>query len=462
VTLDLDPTLRRRRPGDLRGLAEAIVRATPDDEQDWLEWKSALDLSKKFGQFSLSRAVLGMANRDPDRAAVHAGGLGYIVVGVSPGGVDGIDRIDTAKLDDGLARYLGDDGPQWSVNRMDFDGREILVVIVEPPLPGDRIFPLCASFFNEQGDGGADGTIFVRSGTKTRPATSADIRMLHRRATAVRLPSDGPDLVVSVVTKGLPVVEESKVRAILARKADQRSEAVLQEGLRRRQQDDQHEVAGLAQAIPRFSLMGRPSSPRTWDAFVAEVNTWRSEIEVAGWKQILWSVTSAKMGQVALLVDSVTVTNLLSVEIVLTFPLGSRVVAYNQLGADQPDPPDEPAPYGEPEIGSSFDFPTHMLSRFRSPIVRPVGRYGVYVETRDDGSTTVTFVVGDLRPRQTSRTEPCYIVLVEGAPSTKELTVEWTATSTVTDGVRTGDLAIPIFGRMAPEQVAEAATILRQ
>jgi hypothetical protein len=53
----------------LRRLVAAIVDADEHDELDWVEWKSALDLTTKHGCFHIARAVLGMSNRMPERAA---------------------------------------------------------------------------------------------------------------------------------------------------------------------------------------------------------------------------------------------------------------------------------------------------------------------------------------------------------------------------------------------------------
>ncbi|MFF8805620.1 hypothetical protein [Streptomyces omiyaensis] len=50
-----------------------------------LEWKSRLDLTDRRSFFTITKAVLGFANRLPDRALRFADGHGYLLVGVEPG-----------------------------------------------------------------------------------------------------------------------------------------------------------------------------------------------------------------------------------------------------------------------------------------------------------------------------------------------------------------------------------------
>ncbi len=181
MSLNLDPTVARRRPRELEELVVSIVAAGEHDEQDWLEWKRELDLTSKAGQFAVSRTILALANRDPAVAQPFAHGLGYLVIGVEPGSVPGVPNLDTANLDDGVSRYTGD-GPRWSAHRVPHNGVEVLVIVVEPPVAGDPPHPLCTTFQPSNGSGADGGTLYVRRGTKSRPATAEDVRMLTERA----------------------------------------------------------------------------------------------------------------------------------------------------------------------------------------------------------------------------------------------------------------------------------------
>src|SRR5580704_1098833 len=107
VAISIDTTRALRGYADLTALVRAVIAAGPDDESDWVEWKSTLDLSNKRGCFVVARAVLGLANREPDRAAVTCEGLGYVLVGAEPGNAVGITTIDPATFTSIIEPYFG-------------------------------------------------------------------------------------------------------------------------------------------------------------------------------------------------------------------------------------------------------------------------------------------------------------------------------------------------------------------
>ncbi len=181
MVLQLDPKVAFLRPSELAALVDAVVAAEAEDEQDWLEWKSQLDLTQKAGHFHVARTILALANRDPASARPFADGFGYLLVGVEPGQVSGVAKIDTSKLDDGVSRYTGDD-PRWTAHVVSRSRGDVLVIVVQPPEPGDPIYPLCRTYQSTKGSGADEGTVFVRRGTKSRPASAADIRLLTARA----------------------------------------------------------------------------------------------------------------------------------------------------------------------------------------------------------------------------------------------------------------------------------------
>lgn len=182
MAIELDTSQPLRRPADLRQLVDAIAIAGPADEAHWVEWKSSLRLDALDGWFSISKQILGFANRHPDRAARFAGGLGYVVVGAEPGTVSGITPVDVAQLDDWLRVYLGNDGPAWSPTYVTVNDVEVLVVVVEPPRWGDRIFLLRKTYQPPKGGGGADkGTVFIRREAKTERANDVEHDMLQDR-----------------------------------------------------------------------------------------------------------------------------------------------------------------------------------------------------------------------------------------------------------------------------------------
>jgi hypothetical protein len=183
MAIAVDTTRGLRRPADLRALVEAIVEALPEDEAHWVEWKAgSLRLDAAEGWFSISKQILGFANRQPERAARFMQGIGYVVVGAAPDNLSGVEPVDVAKLDDWLRAYLGDDGPSWSPIYISVGPVQVLVILVEAPKWGDRIYSLRRTYQPPSRGQGADkGTIFVRREAKTERANDVEIDMLQER-----------------------------------------------------------------------------------------------------------------------------------------------------------------------------------------------------------------------------------------------------------------------------------------
>lgn len=206
MPLTVDTSRAFRTNQELASLVTAAIAGTEHDETQWLELKSALDLSTKAGQFAVARAILGMSNRDPDLAAQWCEGTAYVVAGADHDGCHGITTVDFALLENGLAPYLGTgaDAPRWSSRYIEIGGKSVLVITVEASQYGDRIKPLRKQF-----DTARAGAIYVRGQAKTETATPGEIAMLEDRLTrAVQAPAMGLSVVGSVDDPGLAWVED--------------------------------------------------------------------------------------------------------------------------------------------------------------------------------------------------------------------------------------------------------------
>lgn len=82
-------------------------------------------------------------------------------------------------LSQGVHPYLGAEGPGWAAQYINRDSASVLVVSVEPPRPGDRIFTLRKEFPRYLA-----GTIFVRRQGRTVQAGPDGIRALEDRFAA--------------------------------------------------------------------------------------------------------------------------------------------------------------------------------------------------------------------------------------------------------------------------------------
>lgn len=181
-----------RSAADRQRLALAVRDSAPGtQEPDWLEWKRTLDLSRPDDRFEMARFILGAANRDPDRAASDAEGTAYLVAGVEPGLIHGVKRLDVSAIEDAVSPFVGtdDESPAWAVQYTSLDGRDILVVTVEAPRPGDPARTLRRDHKSFQA-----GYVFIRRPGQTRQANPSEVRMLGQRLLARNEPVNRLDV----------------------------------------------------------------------------------------------------------------------------------------------------------------------------------------------------------------------------------------------------------------------------
>lgn len=458
MALDIDTSQALRRPGDLVALVRAIDNASPADEPDWLEWKSELDLTAAAGRFAVTRAILGLANRVPARAAKHCTGLGYVVVGAEPGAVRGTAVIDPAELDDGFTPYLGGvKGPQWNPTYVSIDGVEVLVIIVEAPSNGDPIFTLRRQFEKARA-----GTILVRHPGKTTPATDADLDALQERLMSARSADDFAlnvrligalplrwfdsrtfDAGVEAWTsshrsnlmRGAEKVERRRTGAI-ARDPDVASLGFAAADV----------VSHLAAQAARMQGMWSSVSPlapepdtRTLEEYASQLDDWVVSLREAA-PAIMYGEFFAERNRVRIQVENPTSRNLGDVQVKVNIP-GEFVKAFQDEPNIEPLP-SPPRKFGEPTPRVDPNFLN--IARLASPHVEPLD-YGLPSRLRlDDGSIIATFDAGRLRPEEVDETEDDIFVMLTEPPPDGLLRGTWTATSVSVDAVLRGEFTVPV------------------
>jgi hypothetical protein len=178
--IPFDTSRRPSRPSEWDGFVRALVQADGKDESYSLEFKSRLDWGKSFDLGTLARAILAMANRDPQQSLASFGGSGIVCVGLEPGEVHGVEPLDPAVLDGKLAPYTGtSDGPGWVPRWFDLDGKHVLVIEVDAPKFGDPPYTLRQSFGDYR-----KSQVFVRERGSSDPASQAHLERLARRFTS--------------------------------------------------------------------------------------------------------------------------------------------------------------------------------------------------------------------------------------------------------------------------------------
>lgn len=176
VALPIDPARPFRYPSELQDLARAVQQADANDESTWIEWKQRLDLQEKETHYHIAKHILGFANRPVASAHRYSGGHAYLFIGVEPGVLSGVESVDQANLGPWIIRYVGF-GPQWHAEYITVSGKTLLVVIVEPPQPGDPIHPVRHQLAQYP-----KGRILIRRAAMTLEANDAEIDELVQRA----------------------------------------------------------------------------------------------------------------------------------------------------------------------------------------------------------------------------------------------------------------------------------------
>jgi hypothetical protein len=194
--LEIDLTRVPRGELAARALVEALAQTDDRAERHFLEIKSAIDLMSKEGIAKVAKFILGAANRMPEVAARYVEGHAVMVLGVGSGSTPGIEPVEALDIERGVRPYLSVNGPRWDLQRVPVDdGREILLVIVDPPKIGQPAFPCF-----KDGPGLNNGQIIVRGDGETRQATGEEVLLLQQRGRVER-----PDVDLTVAIEGAAV-----------------------------------------------------------------------------------------------------------------------------------------------------------------------------------------------------------------------------------------------------------------
>ncbi|WP_369256948.1 hypothetical protein [Geodermatophilus amargosae] len=441
MALNIDVHERLRRPADLMKLVEAVLAGKDEDEADWIEWKSTLELTTLEGAFNIARQILGSANRFPEHAGRFMQGLGYVIVGAAPGSLDGVTPLDLAKLDAALEKYLGNPGPTWGGTYVDVQGKTVLVVIVEAPRWGDPIYSLAKTFQPASGKGGASaGTIFMRRQARTRPAEPGDIQLLQDRLVRGQGQPQRLDLAVD-----WPADDAALLPLDLSDEAIEEWIALRREAVVAMEPPPEEETKDGPSRLQ--SVIGKALSrdPRSREQYLEEVEAHLEECRSAVKEAVFSELLNQRVNLVALRVSNTTVRNLPDVE--LTLRIEARAAAFEEERERQWRLPKPPRAHGSPSP-SFFGFPDAGLGSV--PAIPGLDLFPTVglsddpadVEIDNDSSVVITLQLGRLRPHGVKYATPFVLLTAEDPDST--LTMNWTATSTRVDARQEGELTLQV------------------
>lgn len=461
MTLNLDTSSPIRSHARYREFAGAVFEASSSAQETLaIEWKSQADVGDKAWQAELSRQVLGFANREPEVAATWFEGCAYILVGVSPGILNGTPVHDSAKIDAWLSTYIGSspNAPEWAPAYVDIDGKDVLILTVEAPRPGNRIWTCRKTYSGEARPAQPnqkvlslrEGAIYVRHKASTMEATSQDIEMLERRSQGNRRRITNISLTRDASTKACPID-----------RSDQTIEAwasLEREGLEPppivpvTEQD-----AGLLANSPLLAVarwatevnnMFWEPDPRTPEQYQSELDEYIELTTKMLPFFLLRRACEHKLGRVSLTVSngSDDPISQLQVELVIA---EKGVLGVSDYDAELFDVelPTRPAVLGKARR-STFGgltmaglVPDHTRNLARS--FRPIGR-GLTID--NSRSCRITFDPIDFYAQQTVRLEDFYLFADGVEFAGKTLTAEWTARAKDLSGVHRGSVQIEVDG----------------
>lgn len=406
----------------LRALVEEI-RDGIVVEADWVEWKSSLDFSTANGRFPLPKNVLGMANRLPETALRNLGGYGYILVGVEPGSVAGVNTVDPAQLHDWVDPYLGAKGPSWQPRCVTVDAKSVVIIEVGRPRLGDPIHTL-----RKECNGFQRGTIFVRKNGQTCRADDQDVVNLTQRAKGARLDLD---LMLNGAER-ISWFDRSAVEIEIKRIAD-RSRASQLEHAREYSARGEPDIA-LAHTLRRAMAAAYGVERRSLDDYESEVDEWHAEWTQYAPQHWVENYMLAGHGVFSLRLDNLTDQNFASVQVRLRI---ERVQVEDDIPSEAVELPEEPRRFG---VGTGLrDF---RYTDLITAMPRDDFDFPEFSVIRFDGAVEVAWNAGHMRPAESIESaELC--ILVDAAQDSNQLAIAWSATSTSVNGVFEGVLDIP-------------------
>lgn len=409
-------------PSQLRRLAVAVRDAGPHDEATWIEWKSTLDLRTPNARVHLVKHTLGFGNRSPDEAAKRAGGYGYLLVGVEPGSVLGVDTVDPSDLEQDLTPYLGPD-LVWSAEYVTLDGKNVLIMVVNPPKFGDPIHYLRKGLPHPNPSKGArfvhpEHTVFIRKNGRTVKAGPEDWQMLHQRFAAAQNRLE-VDLVAARphIERITDFPEHVKVHL------------------------DRHPQRLLAHPTTLGALT---RDDRTRAEYEAEVEAHMDELRKAFTQRFHDEMIRHAPAGLSLTLVNRSDRPFQGVRVTATVRAEGRILCPGPVDDDLPDfkvpaPPRAWGTYEKLGLRASMLFP----GRFHVPM--PDGLQDMmcrWVVREVPGGLEIEFDPEDVRPRERLVLE--HVPLLVTADTKTELTVEWTAAGLSAEGSVSGRFVLPV------------------
>ena len=185
---NLDTNIDPNIPESRDRIAEWVKAVGDKAESQGLEVKSSLEFSTRSERnksyAKITKFILASANRDQKQAMRDYQGYGVMLIGVTQNEVCGLEDIpEQHNFEDATRGYFGSAIPVYRFVPHKFEDKNLLFVIVDPPVNGKEIY-ICSKEYRSQEKGGdqlRDGAIYCRESTQTIEANSVQVRDMINR-----------------------------------------------------------------------------------------------------------------------------------------------------------------------------------------------------------------------------------------------------------------------------------------
>jgi hypothetical protein len=424
--------LSRLPTGEMGWAAVVSYAASTDDriERYFLEVKSNVDLNTKSGRAKVAKFILGAANRDSVQAARRFGGHAVMLLGVGGGATPGLPAFEAQDLARDVGKWVGVEGPAWDFERIQTGcEQDVIAIVVDPPT--GAVWTCRAD-----GDGLADGDIYVRGDGNTRKATGDEIRaMLARATTTAPIVDVDIDLVGEVVA--LRVDVDRLVRWIEWRTDDYRQKVGPKKA---------NGPSGTYSNLAGFAALGIDRDARSKAEFLAEVEDWRIGATASPTEGLV-STAGRFLSGVRVRVNNRTKTFLREVRI--DIEINGNMIATEWLDPEPEYPidlfPDSPINWGKKSLYTDIAG-IGMLGR--AAPTYPRSRHGI-VDIERSEPVRLVMMMDDLRPQQefvSDEDEVVLLMIVDEAPA-EAVTGTWRMTAADINDVYQGEFTLPVSYR---------------
>lgn len=426
--------LTRLPTGEMGWAALVAYAAATDDrvERYFLEVKSDVDLNTKSGRAKVAKFILGAANRDATGAARRFDGHAVMLLGVGGGATPGIPAFEAQDLARDVSKWVGVEGPTWDFERIPTGGaQDVIAIVVDPPT---GVVWTCRA----DGEGLADGDIYVRGDGNTRKATGDEVRAMLARAVSMAPTVDVEvDMLGEVVALGVDV--DGLIRGI-QRRAD---------GYKRQLGPNRGGGSGSSYSgLTALASLGGPPDSRTKAEFLEEIETWRTALLESPTSGLV-SMAGHLLAGVQVRVRNRTKTFLRDVRI--DIEISGGVIATQWRDPDSEVPidllPDGPIAWGKKTLYTQLTF----LRRSDRPAPAYPGTTAGIVGIARTEPVRLVLALNALRPEEEFLSDDDDVVLLMVVDSASELAMTgagtWRMTAAGINDVYDGEFTLPISYR---------------